>query len=169
MRTIISLAAIAMMAIPAYPQEKQEPGPEHELLKKKVGIWNTSMKFGDKETKGTVTFKMELGGMWLVGDMESELFGQKFQGKSLDSFDAAKKKYVGLWFDSMSSSPVMMEGTYDKEKKEMTMVGTGPGMDGTATKYRSVTRMSDNDTAVMTMWIGGGAEPAFTVTYTRRK
>jgi hypothetical protein len=64
---------------------------------------------------------------------------------------------------------VTMEGTYDKDKKEMTLVGTGPGMDGKSTKYRSVTRMTDNDTAAMTMYIGDGADPSFTVTYTRKK
>ena len=85
------------------------------------------MKAGGKESKGTVTYKMELGGLWLAGAMESELFGQKFTGKSLDTYDPAKKKYVGVWVDSMSTAPVTMEGTYDKEKKTLTMAGEGPG------------------------------------------
>ena len=33
---------------------------------------------------------MELGGLWLVGSLQSDLDGQKFHGKSLDTYDAAK-------------------------------------------------------------------------------
>jgi hypothetical protein len=121
------------------------------------------------EHKGTVTFKMELGGLWLVGSLQSDLGGQKFYGKSLDTYDARKGKYVGVWFDSMSTTPLTMEGTYDKGKKTLTMVGKGLGMDGKPAKWRSVSRMPDNDTVVMTMYIGGGKDPAFTVTYKRKK
>ena len=169
MRMFVAFILVAILAVPAYTQDTPKPGPEHEMLKKKVGTWDTSMKFGDMESKGTVTFKMELGGMWLVGALESELFGQKFSGKSLDSYDSAKNKYVGIWVDSMSTAPVTMEGTYDKAKKELTMTGTGPGMDRKTTTYRSVTKMPDSDTATMTMYIGDTKEPTFAVTYTRKK
>ena len=169
MRMFFAATVVAILAIPAYAQDTPKPGPEYEMLKKKVGTWDTSMKFGDKESKGTVTFKMELGGMWLVGAMESELFGQKFSGKSLDSYDSTKKKYVGIWVDSMSTAPVTMEGNYDKAKKELIMTGAGPGMDRRTTTYRSVTKMPDSDTAIMTMYIGDTTEPTFAVTYTRKK
>jgi hypothetical protein len=168
MRTI-ALVVAAVLAVPAWSQEMPKPGPEHKMLKEREGTWETTLKAGGMETKGTVRYKMELGGLWLAGSMESELFGTKFAGKSLDSYDPAKKKYVSVWVDSMSTSPVTMEGTYDKDKRIMTMAGEGPGMDGSATKYKSVTRVPDADTAEMTMYIGGGKEPAFTVTYKRKK
>ena len=98
------------------------------------------MKAAGMEFKGTMRYKMELGGLWLVGSLESDLAGQKFHGKSLDTYDAAKKKYLGVWADSMSTTPMMMEGTYDKEKKELTMIGEGPGMDGKLAKWKSVSR-----------------------------
>ncbi len=166
---IVALVVVAVLAIPAYGQEMPKPGPEHEWLKKKVGTWETTMKFGDKESKGIVTFKMELGDLWLVGKMESELFGQKFSGRSLDSYDVVKKKYIGVWVDSMSTSPVTMEGTYDKTKQELTMSGSGPGMDGKTTTYRSVTKMMGSDMEIMTMYMGDAKEAAFAVTYTRKK
>ena len=34
--------------------------------------------------------------MWLTGNLESEMFGTKFTGKSLDTYDTAKKKYVSV-------------------------------------------------------------------------
>lgn len=169
MRMMASVTMAAVLVAPTFAQEGLKPGPEHKILAKQEGTWDTTMKAGGMEYKGTVTYKMELGGMWLVGSMESDLFGQKFSGKSLDSYDPAKKKYVSVWVDSMSASPVRMEGTYDKEKKTMTMAGEGPGMDGKATKYKSVTKMPDDNTTVMTMYIGDAKDPAFTVTYKRKK
>jgi hypothetical protein len=166
---MIALIVAALLALPAWSQEMPKPGPEHLVLKALEGTWETSMKAGGMVSKGTATYKMELGGMWLAGSLKSDLFGQKFQGKSLESYHPAKKKYVSVWVDSMSTAPVIMEGTYDKEKKTMTMSGEGPGMDGKATKYRSVSKMPDADTIEMTMWIGDGKDSMFTVTYKRKK
>ena len=169
MRTIAAGLALVLAAT-GLAQEGPKPGPEHEALKKREGTWTTTMKFGGMESKGTVVYKMELGGLWLTGTMESELFGQKFTGKSLDSFDVAKKKYVGIWADSMSTAPVIMEGSLDASKKKLTMSGEGPGMDGKTSKYKSVSEMPDDDTIVMSMYMGDDAkEPSFTVTYKRKK
>src|SRR5690348_16528265 len=136
MRNMAVLALVLALGTGAGAQEPPKPGPEHELLKQREGTWDTTMKAGGMENKGTVTYKMELGGLWLVGSMESDLGGQKFSGKSLDTNDAKKKKYVGLWFDSMSTTPLAMEGTYDPAKKTLTLVGEGPGMDGKTTTWR---------------------------------
>jgi len=168
MRTIAVIMAAALVA-PAWCQEMPRPGPEHKLLKELEGTWDTTLKAGDKASKGTVTYKMDLGGMWLTGALESEMFGTKFSGRSMETYNPAKKKYVSIWVDSMSAAPVITEGTYDAEKKTMTMAGEGPGMDGKTTKYRSVSKMTDADTLEMTMWIGDGKDPAFTVTYKRKK
>jgi hypothetical protein len=165
----IAVIVAAVLAVPAFSQEMPKPGPEHKVLAKLVGTWESSMKVEGKESKGTMTYKMELGGLWLAGSLKSELFGTKFAGKSLESYHPVKKKYVSVWVDSMSTAPVMMEGTYDKESKTMTMVGEGPGMDGKPMKYRSVTKMPDADTMVMTMYMGDAKEPAFTVNYKRKK
>jgi hypothetical protein len=168
-RWFCTVALAAVLAAPASAQEPPKPGPEHEILKKMEGNWDLTMKFGGMESKGTVTYKMDLGGLWLVSSLESELFGQKFSGRGMDSYDPAKKKYVGLWVDSMSTSPMIMEGTYDKEKKTLTMAGEGPGMDGKPTKYKSVSVMPDDDTINVTMYIGDGTDPAFTIVYKRKK
>lgn len=162
-------AVVALVAPVARAQDGPKPGPEHELLKKMEGNWDLVMKFGGMETKGTVVYKMELGGLWLTGTLESELFGSKFTGKSLDTYDATKQKYIGVWVDSMVTQPMLLEGDYDKDKKTLTLSGDGPGMDGKPTKYKSVSAYPDDNTIDFSMYIGDGKEPAFTIVYKRKK
>ncbi len=164
----VVLATVAF-APPARAQDFPKPGPEHDVLKKLVGNWDATMKFGGMESKGTMAYKMELGGLWLTSTFEGEFGGMKFQGRGLDSYDAAKKKYVGVWVDSMVTTPMLMEGTYDKAKKTMTLSGDGPGMDGKPTKFKSVTEMPDDDTINFSMYMGDGKEPGFTIAYKRKK
>jgi hypothetical protein len=168
MRTIAMLAA-AVMVVPAWGQDMPKPGPEHEWLKRLEGTWETTMKAGGADNKGTTTYKMDLGGFWLTSAMECEMFGQKFTGKGTEGYCPMKKKYLTVWTDSMSASPVIMEGTYDKEKKTMTQSGDGPGMDGKPAKYKAVTVFPDADSMTMTMYIGDEKEPAFSVVYKRKK
>jgi len=168
--SLFGAVALTVLVVPAVQaQEGPKPGAEHEILKKMVGDWTLTMKFGGMESKGTVNYKMVLGGLWLEGNLESELMGMKFTGKGLDTYDAGKKKYVGIWVDSMSTGPMVLEGDYDKAKKTLTMSGTGPGEDGKPQKYKSVSEMPDDDTINFTMYVGDGKDPAFTIVYKRKK
>jgi hypothetical protein len=172
MQKIAVLAVVAaLIGGPAARAQEAppKPGPEFKILQAQVGTWETTLKSGGQEFKGTMTYKMELGGLWLVGSLESDLGGQKFFGKGLDTYDAKKKKYVGYWFDSMGTTALMMEGSFDKAKKTVTMSGEGPGPDGKTTTWRSVSRFPNNDTIEQSMYVGNGADPMFTVTYRRKK
>lgn len=172
MKNLIPAAvAIAnlLLASTTKAQEAPKPGPEHAMLKKHEGTWDTVMKMAGMESKGTAVYKMDLGGLWLTSTFEGELFGSKFTGKGFDSYDPAKKKFVGVWIDSMSTSPMTMEGTYDKEKKTLTMTGEHPGMDGKPTKFKAVSEMKDDDNTFFSMYMGDGKEPAFTIHYKRKK
>jgi hypothetical protein len=160
---VIALAAPAVRA-----QEFPKPGPEHEILKKMEGTWDLTAKVGGAESKGTVTYKMDLGGLWLVGTVERGAGGSRFSGRGYDTYDTAKKKYVAVWVDSTSARPTTMEGTYDKATKTMTMHGEGPGADGKPTRYKSVSEWKDDDTVVYSMYAGDGREPALTIAYKRR-
>ena len=82
MKTIASCfapAVVGLLLIPlsqANAQEPAKPGPEHELLKKMEGNWDTTMKFLGMESKGAVVYKMELGGLWLSSTFEGEVAGR---------------------------------------------------------------------------------------------
>jgi hypothetical protein len=130
------------------------------------------MKMGDAESKGTMVWKMDLGGLWLVSDFQGDFGGMKFSGKGMDGYDPIKKKYVSVWVDSMSTSPMLSEGTYDKDGKTLTMTGEGPGADGKPAKYKMTTEYKDKDTIFWTMYGPGpdGKEGMqFTISYKRRK
>jgi hypothetical protein len=167
---IVVAAAIALL-VPASRAQAPKPGPEHEQLKQMEGVWEANVNFGGQESKGTMTYKMDLGGMWLVGNYEGEAFGQKFQGRGMDSYDPISKKYVGVWCDSMSGRPMISEGTFDAEKKILTMTGEGPGQDGKIAKHKSTLEIKDKDSMVMTMYMigpDGKEQSMMTITYKRK-
>src|SRR5438309_1176531 len=64
------------------------------------------------------------------------------------------------------------EGHHDKDSKEMTMIGEGPGQDGKMTKYKMVTEYKDDDTIIFTMSGGpkeGDQQEVMVITYKRKK
>lgn len=169
-RGLVAVAVVGLLVGPAGAQESPKPGPEHELLKKMEGTWDAVMKVAGMEYKGTMTYKMDLGGLWLTSSYDGEFVGGKFQGKGLDSYDARKKKYMGVWVDSMVTTPLVMEGTYDKEKKTLTMTGNAPpSPDGKPATFKMVTEFKDADTMTSSAYMGDAKDPAFTISYKRKK
>jgi len=153
-------------------QAPTKPGPEHDRLKQLVGTWETTLKAGDEESKGTATYKMELGGLWLVEEFKGQFGGAPFLGKGMSTYDAAKKKYVLFWFDSVSTSTLIAEGDYDKDTKTQTLAGEIPAPDGKKQKVTLTTKMTDDDNMVFTMKGPGpdGKEiEVIKVTYRRKK
>ena len=149
-----------------------KPGPEHELLKSMVGTWEATVKFAGQESKGTMVYKMGLGDLWLLSTFDGEFGGQKFEGRGMDSYDANKKKYVSAWIDSMSTTPMLIEGTYNAAEKKLTLEGTAPGPDGKTSRTTMVNEYKDNDNMVSTM-SGPGPDGKdavmMTIVYKRKK
>lgn len=153
-------------------QEPPKPGPEHERLKELVGTWDAVMDMGGQKSKATATYKSICNGMWLESDFEGDLGGAKFQGHGLDGYDLEKKKYVGVWVDSMSSIPMQFEGSYDAKTRTMTMTGESRGPDGKPQKFKTMTETKDKDHFTFKMYMAsaeGQEQLAFTIEYTRKK
>jgi hypothetical protein len=165
----ISFLASATAQEPGLPK----PGPEHARLKALEGTWDAVTTMSDgKKSKGEMSYRMECGGLWLASDFKGELAGEKFHGKGFDGYDPAKKKYVAVWVDTMLTTPLFMEGTYDPATKAMTHIGEGPGPDGKTSKMKCVTKTPDNDHQTFEMYMPGpdGKEmKMMTIEYTRRK
>lgn len=172
MKKMLALMMVLGIGMPALAQQLEfpKPGPEHEILKKMEGNWDCTIK-GMGEAKGKMTYKMDLGGLWLVGSFEGEMFGGKFSGRGMDTFDQMKKKYTSVWIDSMSTTPMIFEGTYDKDKKTLTQTADGPGPDGKPAKYKSVTVYKNDDefTFTLNLVVEGKDTPMMTMEYKRKK
>jgi hypothetical protein len=147
-----------------------KPGPEHEFLKESAGTWDALVKSEGKESKGSLTCEIGLNGLWLLDHFKSDLSGMKFEGMGATSYDPAKKKYVNVWIDSMSTSPSTSEGTYDKATKTLTLVGSMPMPDGTSMKTTMTTVSKDANTKVFTLRgsVGGKDIEMIEITYKRR-
>jgi hypothetical protein len=169
---LLSAAVASAQEGPPMPQ----PGPEHELLKKDVGTWDANVEIlmppGVPPSTGTETNTLGPGGLWILSDFKSTMMGAPFQGHGVMGWDPAKKKYVGTWVDSMTTSVAVTESTYDPATKSTTGWIDGPGPDGKPTRTKVVTQYKDDDTRVFTMYMPGpdGKEaPGMRITYKRRK
>jgi Protein of unknown function (DUF1579) len=168
LRALLTSVALLNLVPSARAQEPPKPGKEHDHLERLVGTWDAEAESG----KGTMTYKMGLGGLWLIGDFEGEFGGMKFQGKGLDTYDSATKKHRSIWVDSFSTAPRIMEGDLDKDNKVMTMTGEGPWQEGKTAKFKSITEIKDADTVNFSLFMvdeGGKEQPIVKITYKRKK
>jgi hypothetical protein len=159
----------------AWSQETGKPGPEHEVLKHFEGTWDAVVKFEAEKpqvSKGVGVFRLECGGMWLVSEFTGEFGGAKFQGRGIDGYDQEKKKYFGVWVDSLAPSPTISDGTYDPQEKSLTFLSTGKGPDGKPTQTRSVTSLKEKDRLLVQMFTKaeeGTEQLLMTIEYSRRR
>jgi hypothetical protein len=155
-----------------FGQELPKPGAEHERLKKFAGDWDAVMDAGGQKSKATASYKSICGGMWLESDFEGDFGGLKFQGHGADGYDQRKKKYVGVWVDSMQSAPMIYEGDHDPKTKTTVMNGESVGPDGKPQKFKTTTEMKDDDHFTFKMYMllpENQEQQIFTIEYTRRK
>ncbi len=161
------LAGVFAIIGQATAQEPVKPGKEHEFLKELVGQWDIAF---DGNMAGKSVYKMVHNNLWLESHVEMELPQGKFTGQGLDSYDPIKKKYTAVWVDSMSTSPIVMEGDLDAATKTLTMTGKGPDPEGKIVDYKMSTEYKDKDTHFFKMWIGNSSgDPMMSATYKRKK
>lgn len=168
----LTVALFCLGAVVSSAQDFPKPGPEHARLQEMEGTWDAVMDMGGHKSKCVATYESICGGMWIENDFEGDLGGIPFKGHGLDGYDLQKKEYVGVWVDSMSSTPMQSVGTYDADKKTLKMTGTAPGPDGKPTKHTMTSHMKDADHMTFNMSMVGSdgkEQQAFTIEYTRRK
>jgi len=165
---------VAQEGMPPAPK----PGPEQAILKQDEGTWDATVEMfmapgaPPMTSKGTETSVMGCGGLCLITDFKGEMTpGQPFQGHGTSVWDAAKKKYVGTWTDSMSLGISLIESTYDPAAKTMTGSMEGADATGKPSKMKSVVQYKDANTRVFTMYLtapDGKEVPGMRITYTRK-
>lgn len=161
--------------MPAMPMIK--PTAEHAILEQLAGEWDATMKMdfpGVQPSKGTMSTKLGMNGLWLVGDYKTDNFmGSPFTGHALTGYDPEKGKYVGTWIDSMTMALGVQEGTYDAATKTLTMESKGlDPMSGEEVTMKMVTKVQDKDHHTFEMYSPGpdGSDMlALTIEYVRKK
>src|SRR5438105_4244282 len=159
---------LSVTATAQQPPAPPKPGPENELLKQLVGTWDCTVKFGGMQSKGKAVYKEGPGGLWILSDFTGEFGGAPFKGHGIDGYDPAKKKYVGVWIDSMDTTPLVSEGAYDKGTKTLTMQGEAKGPDGKPATHIMKTQWKDKDTLLFSMFMkgpDGKDQPVMTIDY----
>lgn len=142
-------------------QETPKPTKEHKLLREDVGTWDATVKFwadpnaSPTESKATEVNRLLPGGLWLLSEFKSEMGGQPFHGRGQTGFDTVKKKYVGTWVDSMTTAPMIMEGTYDEASKTLTMTGDLESEQGKAS-FKEVVKRQGAEARSFTLYMKPG-------------
>lgn len=162
MKTLIALTAVAVFVISARPINAQDfpgpstPNPEHEFLQKFVGDWDLEISGPGMQGKAVMNSTM-LGKLWLVNSSEHAMSGMKIKSIQMIGFDPEKKKYVGIWADSMMNYMWRYEGTVDETGKKLTLEAEGPSMsgDGTMAQFRDAYEFKDDDTIIATSTVKG--------------
>jgi hypothetical protein len=174
MRKALAVAAVALAAAfgPGLTaQEFPKPGPQHEKFKQIEGTWEATVHSKEGDSKGVATYKVGVGGLWLLEHFKCDFGGMPFEGRGMTSYDAGKKKYLGVWVDSMSTSPMLTEGNFDAAGKKMTMHGNMAMPDGKSMKLTMVTEHKDADNMVFTLTGAGpdgGAVEMLKISYKRK-
>jgi Protein of unknown function (DUF1579) len=160
----------SVFAQPPLPQ----PGPEHEVLRKDVGTWDVTMEL--TPGAGMPPFSMTgvetdtlLGGRWLIAQYTFDMMGQTFEGHGITGYDPAKKAYVSTWVDTMSTSLMTSEGSFDAATNTMTGTSEVPDPAGGRTKAKSVATWPGPDERVVKIYMTDASQPTVTLTYKRRK
>jgi hypothetical protein len=159
-------------------KELGTPGAPHKVLARMAGSWNTKTKGWmepDKppmESAGTCEQKMLLGGRFLQQEYTGEMMGSPFTGIGITGYDNHTKKYVSTWMDSMGTSIFFFEGTASADGKTITQEARYDDPLKGPMKWRSVTRIVDDNTLVFEMYGAdrrGKEEKMMEITYTRKR
>lgn len=122
-------ALAAEPAPPAAPRTATDdpfrPGPQHERLQKLVGTWDavlvrTDARGVEQRTSGTLTTEAHTG-FHTIETFRGEFMGAPYQGRGTNGYCSARKQYFTFWTDSMTSSPMVLHGDYDAEKRELVL------------------------------------------------
>jgi len=161
-----------------------QPVKEHEWLQQLVGEWSFEgecssgpdqppMKSTGKETVRS------LGGLWVIGEGESEIPGTGMTGQMIFTlgYDPQKGKYVATWIGSMMANLWVYDCTMDPGGKKLIMAAEGPsfGPDGSMgtgmAQYRDVIEILTPDHRTLSSFMLGpdGQWIPFMVAHYRRK
>lgn len=140
-------------------QAAAQPGPEHKLLARMTGEWDTELKIWMSPAmkqpmvmKSSAKSEMILGGRFLRTSSATESPFGKTETLGIMGCDRRDGTYTTIGFDTMGTYGVSARGKYDEATKTFTLHGTDrdPILDHTQ-KYKFVTRLVSDDKFVVSV------------------
>ena len=154
------------------------PGPEHKVLDRMAGDWDTLTRYWAApgaepvEAKGTSHRKWILDGRFLLEELDGGNLVLPFRGLALYGYDAFEQKHTSAWVDTMNTSILTNLGTYDQAKDVVNFTGRYKDpWSGTQKKERGVTRFLSKDKHVLEIYMtepDGKEFKMLEITYTRQ-
>ena len=120
----LSLFAAGVLTATALQQEATYTGATkfHALFKKSVGTWSATVTSPDSDGTSTAREVNEMvGELWLSSSFKGQFMGQPFEGRGITGYDGEKKKYVGVWVDTMSDKVLVGEGDFEEDRQALVM------------------------------------------------
>lgn len=107
------------------------PGAEHHRLDVMVGDWKVQMSFwadpGSEPEVSAATSHIAwiMDGHYLQEDVvaEGDAAGVQFRGRGTYGYDKARKEYVSVWIDTMSTAIPSSVGQWDVAKNALVLTG----------------------------------------------
>ena len=157
-----------------------ELGEPHKMLAKSNGTWNAEVTFWmgidspAVKSTGTAVNSMILDGHFQQAKFSGDMMGMPFQGISTTGYDNTTKEFVGTWIETMSTSMMIMRGTWDEASKSIVLTGSQKNpANGLECKMKQVLKMPDDNTQVMEMYGPDGQTgkefKMMEIKYTRKK
>ena len=166
----LALCLLLVLGTTLFAQESIKPGKEHIFLAEAEGDWSVTIASPGGDMTGKCVYKMAHNGLWLTSQLDMKMPDGPFTGQGLDTYDPIKKKYVAIWVDSMSATPLILEGDKSSDGKKITMTGKGSSPDGNFTDCKTETEYVSKDKHIFKMWMGTTTgEPMMVATYIRKK
>jgi hypothetical protein len=149
--------------------EAVSPDEHHQVLEAYTGTWSHALKFYPApdalpmEMTATSVAEMTMGGRYLVSRFEGAFLGAPFEGLETVGYDKVKGKYFSLWYDNMSTGPMVLWGDWDPATNTLMLEGTvsDPLTGNPEVAVRNTSRLLDDGSIHYENWGPGPDGQAF--------
>jgi hypothetical protein len=150
---LLFATTITWAQVPEFP----DPQQAHAWLQQFAGEWTSTSRTTAlpgqpaMECTGTMKSRM-LGGFWVINEVRGDMGGMTFDAIQTIGYNAAKKKYVGTWVDSMMDFLWHYEGDVDHTGTKLVLVAEGPNFmaPGKVARFRDSYQFKSPDLIVAT-------------------
>ena len=106
-----------------------KPGESHKLLQGFAGAWDVTITFwsspnaAPQDSHGTSTLSWILGDRFLKEDFHGDVMGESYQGLGLMGYDAAARRFMTVWLDSLNTAIAVQQGSYSPDSSTFELAG----------------------------------------------